>query len=79
MIDDDWKPRIDYYDYFAQNSEEKPIRQTFPFVKVCFHSSAISHSMLTNEASFLHLHKSGALEGFDRVIIVSDGGIGLIN
>lgn len=38
---EEWKPRIDYYDYYAQCADEKPIRQTFPFVKVCFHSISL--------------------------------------
>ena len=31
----EWKPRIDYYDFYTQSTEKMPIRQTFPYVKVC--------------------------------------------
>jgi hypothetical protein len=71
----EWKPRIDYYDYYAQTSEKKPVRQTFPYVRVCSFSIHRELSCLTFQASFVHLYESGVLETFERVIIVSDGGI----
>ena len=30
-----WKPTIKYYDFFAQSTEQKKVKQVFPFVKVC--------------------------------------------
>lgn len=68
----EWKPHIDYYDFYAQNEDEKPIRQTFPFVKVLLSTIAI---VLINQAAFLHLYQNGVLDRFERLIIVSDGGM----
>ena len=31
---ENWKPATQYYDYVAQSSEKKPIKQVFPYVKV---------------------------------------------
>jgi len=56
----EWKPRIQYYDYLAQSTEKKPVKQVFPYVK----------------AAFLDMHDSGKLDGFTRRIIASDGGPG---
>jgi hypothetical protein len=30
----DWKPETQYYDYVAQSTEKKPVKQVFPYVKV---------------------------------------------
>ena len=68
----EWKPHIDYYDFYAQNEDEKPIRQTFPFVKVLLSLIAIIH---INQAAFLHLYQNGVLDRFQRLILVSDGGM----
>lgn len=31
---ENWKPTTQYYDYVAQSSDKKPIKQVFPYVKV---------------------------------------------
>jgi hypothetical protein len=40
ILVDERKPRIDYYDYYTQSCEKNPIRQTFPYVKVCSSSNS---------------------------------------
>lgn len=30
----DWKPKTQYYDYVAQSTDKKPVKQVFPYVKV---------------------------------------------
>jgi hypothetical protein len=32
--DKDWKPKVCYYDYYAQSTEKAPVKQVFPYVKV---------------------------------------------
>jgi hypothetical protein len=37
----DWKPKIQYYDYVAQSTDKKPVKQVFPYVKVSFVSCSL--------------------------------------
>ncbi len=30
----DWKPKVCYYDFYAQSTEKAPVKQVFPYVKV---------------------------------------------
>src|SRR5690242_13212892 len=39
----EWKPNIEYYDYYAQSRTDAPVKQVFPYVKT----------------SFLNLHENG--------------------
>lgn len=34
ILDGEWKPSIQYYDFVAQSTTKKPIKQVFPYVKV---------------------------------------------
>jgi hypothetical protein len=29
-----WTPRIRYFDFYAQSTEQEPVKQVFPYVKV---------------------------------------------
>lgn len=38
FLDKDWKPKVCYYDFYAQSTEKAPVKQVFPYVKVYVHS-----------------------------------------
>lgn len=72
-----WKPKIKYYDYYAQSQKKGyKVKQIFPYVKVRLrYGDGFSPDY---KAAFLDLHDTGKISHFTNRVFASDGGPGEI-
>lgn len=73
-----WKPKIKYYDYYAQSQKKGyKVKQIFPYVKVRLRYYG-GGFFPDYKAAFLDLHDTGKISHFTNRVFASDGGPGEI-